>query len=115
MAFSELELKRIEKAVSSFFVKRLPPSHDRKKLDFGYNITGQSVVLAEIRPQWDDPDVYHEYPFAKATYVKTKNAWKVFWRRADLKWHVYEPVPEALSIKEFLEVVDNDKHRCFFG
>ena len=115
MAFSEFELKRIEKAVSLFFEKRLPPGHDRKKLDFGYTISGQSVVLTEIRPQWDDPSIIHEYPFAKATYVKTQNVWKVFWQRADLKWHGYKPVSAVASFEEFLDVVNADKHGCFFG
>jgi hypothetical protein len=35
--------------------------------------------------------------------------------RADLKWHVYDPAPEAASIEEFLAVVDKDEYACFFG
>lgn len=30
-----------------------------------------------------------ESPVAKATYVKTQNIWKVYWMRADLRWHAY--------------------------
>jgi hypothetical protein len=56
-----------------------------------------------------------EHPFAKATYVKTTGTWKVFWQRADLRWHGYEPVPHVGSVEKFLAVVDEDKYGCFFG
>jgi hypothetical protein len=115
MSFSELELKRIEKALSAFLAKRRPPAHLRQKLDLGYRLSGHSVELFEIRPQWDDPNIIHEHPFAKATHVKAQNVWNVYWRRADLKWHGYKPVPTVPSIEKFLDVVDADDHARFFG
>ncbi|WP_370691331.1 DUF3024 domain-containing protein [Bradyrhizobium sp.] len=57
----------------------------------------------------------YEHPIAKATYNKNKKNWKIFWQRADLKWHDYEPHLEAASIEEFLNVVEKDDHGCFFG
>lgn len=40
----------------------------------GYRITGQSVEILEIRPQWNDRSVIHQYPIFKATYdVDTKS------------------------------------------
>ena len=115
MALSEFETKRVEKAVLAFLEKRRPPPHIRPKVDLGYRITGQSLELFEIRPRWDKPSERREYPFAKATYVKTIATWTVFWRRADLQWHGYEPVPHVGSVEKFLAVVDEDKHACFFG
>lgn len=115
MALSELEKKRVEKAVLAFLEKRRPLPHVRPKLDFGYRITGQSLELFEIRPQWDKSSVKRKHPFAKATYVKTTGTWKVFWRRADLKWHGYEPAPHVDSVERFLDIVSEDKHACFFG
>jgi len=115
MSFHDLEKKKIEKALAAFLVKRRPPAHIRPQLDLGYKLSGQSVELFEIRPQWDDPSKIHEHPFAKATYVKTQNVWNVFWQRADLKWHGYEPVPTVPSIEKFLAVVDTDEYACFFG
>ncbi len=115
MGLSEFETKRAQKALEAFLDKRRPPTHIRAKLDFGYRIAGQSVELFEIRPQWDKPEVKREYPFAKATFVKSTGIWKVFWRRADLKWHRYEPTPAVGSIELFLALVGEDKHACFFG
>lgn len=54
-----------------------------------------------------------EHPVAKATFVKTRAIWKVYWMRADLKWRSYGPVPTVGDIKMFLELVENDKHACF--
>lgn len=52
---------------------------------------------------------------AKATYVRTQECWKVFWLRADLKWHSYSPMPVVDSIEKFLALVEADNHACFFG
>jgi len=115
MALSEFETKKYEKLVSAFVEKRRPPAHIRNELDLGFRIKGQSIEIFEIRQMWDNPNEKIEEPVAKTTYVKTQNTWKVFWQRADLKWHRYDPVPEVSSLDEFLEIVDRDDYACFFG
>ena len=95
--------------------KRSPPSSIRSKLDFGYRLYGQSVELLEIRPQWNNPEIILKHAFAKTTYVRSQRVWKIFWMRADLKWHRYDPFPEVKSIEKFLEVVNQDQYSCFFG
>ena len=115
MAFSEIETKKIEKAMAAFMEKRRPPIPIRSKLDLGYRISGHSVELFEIRPRYVKPEIILELDFAKTTYVRTQRVWKVFWMRADSKWHCHEPVPEVNSIEKFLEIVDQDKDCCFFG
>ena len=70
----------------------------------------------EIRPAWRGPvDELHESAVAKATYLRTRGVWRVFWQRRDLKWHRYEPRPEVNSIDEFASLVAEDAHACFFG
>ena len=115
MAISEFETKRWEKAIEAFMAKRRPPAHIRNELDLGYRIVNQSVELFEIRPQWRNPSEKMETPVAKATYVKTQKLWKVFWQRADMQWHSYAPMPAVQSLEEFLDLVAEDKHACFFG
>jgi len=115
MAFSEIEQKRIEKALSAFLEQKCPPMHIRKELDFGYRMSGQSVELFEIRPKWNDSSIVQELPFAKTTYIRTKKAWKIFWHRADLRWHGYQPDLMVSSFDKFLQVVDQDEYGCFFG
>lgn len=115
MALSEFETKKYEKLVSAFVEKRRPPAHIRNELDLGFRIKEQSIEIFEIRQMWDNPNEKIEEPVAKTTYVKTQKTWKVFWQRADLKWHRYDPVPEVSSLDEFLEIVDRDDYACFFG
>lgn len=115
MALSEFEKKKAEKAIHAFLEKHRPPPPIRPQLDLDGRISGQSVELFELRPRWDKPEEKIEAPVAKATYVKASECWKVYWQRADMKWHRYDPVPEVGSLEEFLALVAEDKHACFFG
>jgi hypothetical protein len=115
MALNDLERKRLEKTVGAFIEKRRPPPSVRPELDFGFRISGQSVELFEIRPQWDDPSQRTERPVAKATFVRTQQLWKIFWMRADLKWHGYRPNAEVAQVEDFLAVVARDEYGCFWG
>ena len=56
-----------------------------------------------------------ERSVAKATYIRTRALWKVYWKRADLKWHSYAPTPAVGTVEKFLELVDADPHACFWG
>lgn len=115
MAFSGLERQRHEQEVAKFLELRRPPPEIRPKLDLGYKIEGQSVEIFEIRPDWQDNTETMLTPVAKTTFVRTRNRWKIYWMRSDLKWHGYEPTPEVRSLEAFLHVVDRDEYCCFFG
>lgn len=115
MAISEFEIKRIEKYVGEFIEKERPSPEIRNQLDLGFCITDQSFEIFEIRPRFDDPKVKIQTPVAKATYIKTKNIWKLYWKRADMKWHSYKPFPESKSIEKILETIKEDAHCCFWG
>ena len=115
MPLSEFEEKRYENILRDYVEKRRPPASMRNELDLSFRIKGQSAELFEIRPLWDNKSKKIEEPVAKATYVKSNGSWKVYWQRADLKWHRYDPNPEASSLEEFLEIVDKDEYCCFYG
>lgn len=116
MAFSEFEAKRLEKVVGSFVQAHRPAPHIRPQLDLGFRIAGQSVEIFEIRPRWrGPPGETREHAVAKATYVKAQHCWKIYWQRADLKWHSYPEAPRVRSIERFLSLVAEDSNACFFG
>ena len=116
MAFSEFETRRLEKLIDAFVEQRRPPPHIRPELDLGFRIAGQGVEIFEIRPRWrGKPGEIMEQPVAKATYVRTQEVWRVFWMRADLKWHGYSPAPHVPTVEKFLALVAEDRHACFFG
>jgi Protein of unknown function (DUF3024) len=115
MALTTIEVRRCEQALARFLERRRPPVHLRDQVDIGYRLDGHSVEIFEVRPDWQDKTTRTEVPIAKATFVRTRNHWKVFWMRRDLKWHGYEPNPEVQSLEAFLNVVDRDESHCFFG
>ena len=115
MALNDIERKRIEREVDAFVQKRRPAPHVRPQLDIGFRVSGQSVEIFEIRPRWKEPDVKMEHPVAKATFVRSQSHWKIFWMRADLKWHGYPSLPAVRSIDQFLDAVDKDECSCFWG
>ena len=114
MAVDNLQVLDIIEVMEAFLERKRPPVHIRPKLDLGYKIEGQSIIIHEIRPVWNDSSktIYSEV--AKASFVKAKNHWKVFWIRGNLKWHAYDP-PTVKSLKEFVTLVEEDKHHCFWG
>jgi len=115
MAISEFEIKRCEKELEKFLAIRRPHPSIRHELDMGYRIENQSIEIFSVRPDWQDPDKTMEESHAKATFVKSRGIWKIFWLRADLKWHAYEPAPTVRHLEEFLEIVNTDQYACFFG
>ena len=115
MAIDALQTLDVIEAMENFIARIRPPEHIRPELDLGYKIENQSILVFEIRPQWDKPQVIRESPVAKTTFVKAKNHWKVFWMRADLNWHSYSPKPTVKTVKEFTKLVSEDKHHCFWG
>jgi hypothetical protein len=105
----------IIEAMENYVAKVRPRPEIRHELDIGYEIERQSVILQEIRPTFKDPTEIRRYGYAKATFVKEKNIWKVFWMRSDLKWHLYPPKPTVKKLADFLRLVDKDEYACFKG
>ena len=113
MALTELEIRRTGKTMAAYVNSRRPPLHVRDEMDLLYAIEGQSTFLLEFRQLMDGACI--ERPFAKATYVRTQKVWKIYWMRANLKWHSYEPLPTVKSIQAFCDAVDADPLGCFKG
>ena len=116
MALAEIELARVRRALDAFMRQRRPAPHFRPKVDLTFRVSGQSVEIFEIRPVWrGPPDEKHESPIAKATFVRARGIWRIFWQRRDLKWHRYDPCPTVDSLEAFLRLVAQDPHGCFWG
>lgn len=115
MAFEQFTYKRIEALTDEFVERRRPPADLRQQVDLLFRIEGQSVIIFEIRPQWNDPAKKLESMIAKATFVKSAKIWKIYWQKSDLKWHPYDPVPEVSRFEDFLEIINADEFGCFWG
>ena len=101
--------------MDSYISKVRPPKEIRNQLDLSYEIADQSVILNEVRQRWNNLTEIMVNGYAKTTYVSSKNIWKVYYIRSDMKWHEYKPFPAVNNLKKFLQLVDEDKHNCFKG
>ena len=115
MAFTEKEREKWNKLVGHFIEDQRPREEIRAQVDLSFSIEDQSIEIFEIRPHPNNPDEKIEPSVAKATWVRTQQIWKVYWLRADLKWHKYDPQPEVDSLKAFLDLVKEDAYACFWG
>jgi hypothetical protein len=115
MTLSEPEIKRWETLIAEFLERRRPPPRLRKDVDLSFRIKRQSVEIFEIRSHWTGKGKPTEHRIAKAMFMKCKQNWKVLREGPDLKWRSYEPHPEAQTVEEFLAIIQNDDHDCFFG
>ncbi len=61
---------------------------------------------------WPEPSTRWIRPHREP---RSRNVWRLFWPRADGKWHGYQPCPEVSSLRDALCVIDGDAHHCFFG
>lgn len=115
MTLDILKSAEIIGTMENYMAKVRPRPEIRPQLDLGYEIDGQSIILNEIRPFWNDPTKIMTTGYAKAVFVKNKDVWRIYWKRADNKWHLYKPVPVVGELKYFLMIVDDDVHHCFKG
>jgi|ERR1035437_6835071 hypothetical protein len=115
MSITAFQTLNIIEVMENFIDKKRPPENIRHQVDLAYKIENQSVLIYELRPVWNNPKKMQECNIAKAVFLKNKNHWKVFWQHADLKWHSYTPKPTVKTLTEFIKLVEDDKHNCFWG
>ena len=115
MAIDVFKTVEIIEVMENFLYNKRPDEAIRHQVDLIYKIENQSVIISELRPSWSKPGEVIERGIAKATYFKNKNNWKVFWSRADGQWHGYTPKLIVEDLKEFVALVEEDKHYCFWG
>ena len=116
MAFSAGDIAADTATLESvFWSRRRPPLHLRDKVREGQRFEGQSIELFFVRLLHFDPTRHVEESIAKLTYVRSTNVWRIYRKRANGKWHRYEPHPEATSLSSALKIIHADAYCCFFG
>lgn len=86
MTVAKKKFSMIEDQLKSFVEdKRSKDEKIRKQLDFAYSWDGQTALLLQIRPQWNDPTKILELPFAKLRLVKSSKIGKLYWMRGLVK------------------------------
>ena len=114
MAFTELEIKLIDIEVGGLCRDMNSPEF-KDELSIEYRVEKQDVFIFEKRPAYQRPKEYTETPAAKLKYLRTKKEWRIFWMRADLKWHRYNPVKNSVKLSDLVTEIKSDPYGCFWG
>lgn len=116
MAFTDKETEAIlNQLEEEFWVHHRPPHHLRDKVREGQRLDKQSIELFLKHPSFQRPGEWIEDGIARIRYFRSRDAWAIYWQRADLKWHRYDPFPETSSLSAALITIGEDEHCCFFG
>jgi hypothetical protein len=114
MAFGELELEQIQRTVGEWYKRRCLP-HLKDKVRLEYSVIGHDVVIFERRPRWDNKSEWKETPIAKLKFVRSADKWRLYWMRADPKWHEYPGLSSSHRLDDLVQEIDADPLACFFG
>lgn len=116
MAFTQHELAEHLKTLEThFWAHRRPPAEMRDEIREGQRIKGHDIDLFLIHPSFADPSRDYEESIAKIRYVRSRDRWKLYWMRADGKWHGYPPHREVSSLRKAVNIIHQDAYCCFFG
>ena len=91
------------------------PAHAAPMVRKGLRLEGATVLLFESRPRFDSPNDWMEHSVAKFVYVKHSGVWRLFCQMSDLRWHSYEPLPEAPYLEQLVAEVRRDPTGIFWG
>ena len=107
----------ISESIIKNYIESIRPedAEMRAQVDLGYSYENQVVILYEIRPVWNDPKKIQHIEFAKIRYYKSRQEWNLYWKPASGKWELYEPCPESTNLRKLIEIIEEDKHGCFYG
>jgi hypothetical protein len=79
VAFSEVDLKRIDATIGALCRSRSPVEY-ADQLRFVYEIDGHSVSILEQRPPWDGrPRAWTSHGVARFRYFRSRGEWQLYW------------------------------------
>ncbi|ANQ51699.1 DUF3024 domain-containing protein [Flammeovirga sp. MY04] len=105
----------VEKKISDFVESIRPPHEVRNQVDIGYIFEKNVLEVFERRPRWDNENEFIENSVVRSRFIKSRDLWKIYWKRASGKWESYEPCPEVNTIEEVFKILNEDDYGCFFG
>lgn len=80
MALDAINSIDIIEIMENYLSRIRPEPEIRAKLDINYEIENQSIILNEVRPFWAYPKEILVFGYARATFVKSTNNWKIYWK-----------------------------------
>ena len=114
MSFTNLEIQLIHRLVGELCQRR-SPEHVRDRVRLSYTIGNNFVVISEERARENEASDWIVLEIAKLRYVRARNYWELYWKRASSKWWPYEPHSNSKTLEAITKEIDLDANGCFFG
>lgn len=108
----ELDIARVRAWCRQRVPERL---HDQLRVEC--DLDARHVTIYETRPPWG-PDMgtaWTRFPVARLRYTRTNQAWTLYWRDRNLRWHTYQDLPTTRHVEELLSEIDRDPAGIFWG
>jgi hypothetical protein len=113
MAIPELEAARVRLALENFC--KSVPAAIQSELSYEYRVEGNTVMLLERRPRFDNPRESTELEIAKFVYRPRIGGWSLRWSDRNGRWHRYEGFENHPRFSDVLAEVRADPTGIFFG
>jgi len=114
MSFTNLEIQLIHKLVGEFCQRRIP-NHVKDQIRLSYTIGNHQIVISEERSIRDGSSEWIVLEIAKLRYVRARDEWQLYWKRANGKWWPYEPQTGSRTLAALIKEIDLDSNGCCFG
>jgi len=85
------------------------------KVRHGIRFEGPSIILFESFPHFQHRSKWQDHDVAKFRFYKSRQAWYLYCKFGDDKWHSYEPMPESPELVDLVNEVDRDPTHIFWG
>jgi hypothetical protein len=85
------------------------------RMRYAYEFASNSALLVEQRPSFMNPNDWSSKPVAKFRYSESRNAWSLYWKDADDRWHRLTNVKIEPDIRTLLKSVIDDPLGVFWG
>ncbi len=114
MAFSSVERRAIEALLNRYCERRCPPEvRDRMRLSF--RVRGESITLLETTPAFLQPKQWDELVVAQFRRDAHSGHWRLYCADRNSRWHLYQGLRPAKTLRPLLAEVDRDPTGIFWG
>ena len=103
-------------SVTSYCDRRVP-ERVRDQMLPEATVRGSAITINERRPSWREGigSEWTSQKIAQMRYDATTRRWTIYWADRNGRWLRYPPARPARSVKELLEIIENDSSGAFFG
>jgi hypothetical protein len=93
------------------------PEHARHQVRVECETAARHLTIVERRAPWRDGagQEWSSFPIARLRYAKAAQAWTLYWRDRNLRFHVYDRLPPSRHVDDLLTEIDRDPTGIFWG